>query len=72
MTQQTIYRWKERWGGVEVNEAKRLRSLEDENARSRSWGFARERLGGDDDDNMDATECIDRAVDGSGRAVCRS
>ena len=33
VTQQTIYRWKERWGGVEVNEAKRLRSLEDENAR---------------------------------------
>ena len=33
VTQQTIYRWKERWGGVEVNEAKRLRTLEDENAR---------------------------------------
>jgi putative transposase len=33
VTQQTIFRWKERWGGVEVNEAKRLRSLEDENAR---------------------------------------
>jgi putative transposase len=33
VTQQTIYRWKERWGGVEVNEAKRLRALEDENAR---------------------------------------
>lgn len=33
VTQQTIYRWKERWGGVEVNEAKRLRTLEDENVR---------------------------------------
>jgi putative transposase len=33
VTQQTIYRWKERYGGVEVNEAKRLRTLEDENAR---------------------------------------
>jgi putative transposase len=33
VTQQTIYRWKERWGGVEVNEAKRLRALEDENSR---------------------------------------
>ena len=30
---QTIYRWKERFGGMNVNEAKRLRALEDENAR---------------------------------------
>lgn len=33
VTQQTIYRWKERFGGLEVNEAKRLRALEDENGR---------------------------------------
>lgn len=33
VTQQTIYRWKERFGGMEVNEAKRLRTLEEENAR---------------------------------------
>ena len=30
---QTVYRWRERFSGMEVNEAKRLRSLEDENAR---------------------------------------
>lgn len=30
---QTIYRWKERFGGLQVNEAKRLRTLEDENTR---------------------------------------
>jgi putative transposase len=30
---QTIYRWKERFSGLQVNEAKRLRSLEEENAR---------------------------------------
>jgi putative transposase len=30
---QTIYRWKERFSGLSVNEAKRLRQLEDENAR---------------------------------------
>jgi putative transposase len=33
VTQQTIYRWKEKFGGMEVSDAKRLRSLEDENAR---------------------------------------
>jgi len=30
---QTIYRWKERFGGMQVSDAKRLRSLEDENTR---------------------------------------
>lgn len=30
---QSIYRWKERFGGMNLNEAKRLRVLEDENAR---------------------------------------
>lgn len=29
----TFYRWKSKYGGMEVNEAKRLRSLEDENRR---------------------------------------
>jgi len=33
VTEQTIYRWKERFGGLQVNEAKRLRTLEDENSR---------------------------------------
>ena len=29
----SIYKWKARFGGMEVSEAKRLRSLEDENAK---------------------------------------
>jgi len=29
----TFYKWKQRFGGMEVNEAKRLRELEDENRR---------------------------------------
>ncbi len=33
VSQQTVYRWKERFGGMDVSEARRLRPLEDENAR---------------------------------------
>ena len=29
----TFYRWKSKYGGMEVNEAKRLRELEEENRR---------------------------------------
>jgi putative transposase len=29
----TLYNWKSKFGGMEVSEAKRLRSLEDENAK---------------------------------------
>ena len=29
----TYYKWKSKYGGMEVNEAKRLRTLEDENRR---------------------------------------
>ena len=29
----SIYKWKAKFGGVEVSEAKRLKALEDENAR---------------------------------------
>ena len=29
----TIYNWKSRYGGLEVSEARRLRELENENAR---------------------------------------
>jgi len=31
--QATLYNWKAKYGGLTVNEAKRLRSLEDENRR---------------------------------------
>ena len=31
VTEHTVYRWKAKFGGMEVNEARRLRELEDEN-----------------------------------------
>jgi putative transposase len=30
---QTLYRWKSKYGGLEVSDARRLKALEDENAR---------------------------------------
>lgn len=33
VTEATYYRWKKKFGGMEVSEAKRLRQLEDENRR---------------------------------------
>ena len=31
VTEQTLYRWKKKYGGMQVNEAKRLKALEEEN-----------------------------------------
>ena len=33
ISEQTFYRWKRKYGGMEVSEAKRLKSLEEENRR---------------------------------------
>jgi len=33
ITQATFYRWKSKFGGMEVNEAKRMRELEEENRK---------------------------------------
>ncbi len=33
VTEQTLYNWKSKYSGMEIAEAKRLRSLEDENRR---------------------------------------
>ena len=33
VSKHTLYSWKARYGGLEVNEAQRLRQLEDENGR---------------------------------------
>lgn len=33
ITETTLYRWKRKYGGMEVSDAKRLKSLEDENAK---------------------------------------
>lgn len=33
VSEATIYNWKAKYGGMEVSEAKRLRSLEDENTK---------------------------------------
>jgi len=33
ITEQTYYRWRRKYGGLEVSEAKRLKALEEENRR---------------------------------------
>ena len=33
VSEATLYNWKSKYGGLEVSEAKRLRALEDENAK---------------------------------------
>lgn len=33
ISEQTFYRWKSKYGSMEVSEAKRLKALEDENTR---------------------------------------
>ena len=33
VTQTTFYRWKQKYGGLEVSDARKLRALEDENRR---------------------------------------
>jgi putative transposase len=33
VSEQTAYRWKAKYGGMEISEAKRLKQLEDENRR---------------------------------------
>lgn len=33
IAEQTFYRWKSKYGGMEVSEARRLKSLEEENRR---------------------------------------
>ena len=33
ISQQTFYRWKSKYGGLEISEAKRLKELEEENRR---------------------------------------
>ena len=33
ISEETFYKWKAKFGGLEVTEAKRLRTLEDENAK---------------------------------------
>ena len=33
VSQQTLYAWKSKYGGMQVSDAKRLRQLEDENRR---------------------------------------
>ena len=33
ISEQTFYRWKNKYGGMDVSEAKRLKQLEDENRR---------------------------------------
>ena len=43
VSEQTYYRWKKKYGGLEVSDARRLRQLEDENSRLKHL-LAEERL----------------------------
>ena len=38
VTDQTLYNWKAKFGGMEVSDAKRLKALEDENRRLKESG----------------------------------
>jgi putative transposase len=38
ISEQTFYRWKAKYAGLEVAEARRLRQLEDENGRLKTLG----------------------------------
>ena len=38
VSEQTFFRWKAKYGGLEVAEVRRLRQLEDENGRRKRWG----------------------------------
>ena len=38
ITEQTFYRWKSKYGGMDVSEAKRLKQLEEENRRLKEMG----------------------------------
>jgi putative transposase len=33
ISEQTLYRWKRKYGGMELTEAKRMKALEEENSR---------------------------------------
>jgi putative transposase len=37
ITDQTLYNWKSKYGGIEVSDAKRLRLLEEGNRRLKGW-----------------------------------
>ena len=37
ISEATLYNWKSKYGGMDVSEAKRLRMLEDENRKLRSY-----------------------------------
>jgi len=38
VSEQTFYRWKSRFGGMEVSDAKRLRALAEENRKRKTMG----------------------------------
>mgnify|MGYP003419491765 CR=1 FL=1 len=42
ISEATLYNWKAKYGGLEVSEAKRLRALEDENAKLKRMVAERE------------------------------
>jgi len=45
ISEQTFYRWKTKFGGMDVSEAKRLRQLEEENRRLNILNVRKQRAG---------------------------
>jgi putative transposase len=37
ITEQTLYRWRNKYGGMDVADARRLKDLESENTRLKRW-----------------------------------
>lgn len=37
LSEQTIYTWRKRFGGLQADDVRRLKRIEQENARLRSW-----------------------------------
>jgi len=58
----TFYKWKSKYGGLEVNEARRLKSLEDENSRLKRLLA----------DSMLANAALKDALSKTGEACCKT
>ena len=60
VSQATIYTWKAKYGGLDLSEAHRLRSLEDENSGGGSKSRPGDAKGGD---RKKRTQLVDRRTD---------
>ena len=60
VTDQTLYNWKSKYGGMEVSDAKRLRTLEEENRRLKEMvaDLSLEQIGAEDGDPKKRVELV--------------